>query len=242
MDPTLTASVLTGAFALGGSLSGVLVTGYLTRRAERERIGVEDRRRWVAEWRHAYADYIGIARSIFDDLMAAGNYLEPEVAKEAAQELGLRADRIVERWHTELQSALGEVTLIATPEVVDFAARLAEGLLYLIAVLVDDQSKSTFESWTDRCGELLEALVNRMRSELGAVMFADLPSSSLLDGLGRDRRVKAKPLRGRFASLDTAVTAKGRQLRGGRERRRALGAVRAASPGRRVIAGPLAGH
>jgi hypothetical protein len=49
-----------------------------------------------------------------------------------------------------------------------------------------------------------------------------IPSSSLLDDLGRVRRVKAKPAdAGRFASLDTAATAKGRQLRGGRGRSRA---------------------
>ena len=46
-----------------------------------------------------------------------------------------------------------------------------------------------------------------------------VPSSSLLDDLGRVRRVKAKPARaGCFASLDTAATAKGGQLRGGRGR------------------------
>jgi len=33
--------------------------------------------------------------------------------------------------------------------------------------------------------------------------------------LGRIRRVKAKPLRGRFARLDRAAAAKGWQLRGG---------------------------
>ena len=36
-----------------------------------------------------------------------------------------------------------------------------------------------------------------------------IPSSSLLNDLARVRRVQAKPLRGRFASLDTAATAKG---------------------------------
>ena len=35
-----------------------------------------------------------------------------------------------------------------------------------------------------------------------------VPSSSLHDCLGRVRRVKAKPLRGRFASLDTTATAR----------------------------------
>jgi hypothetical protein len=51
-----------------------------------------------------------------------------------------------------------------------------------------------------------------------------VPSSSLHDCLGRVRRVKAKSLRGRFASLDTAATAKGGQLRGvrGRFRSRAV--------------------
>jgi hypothetical protein len=37
-------------------------------------------------------------------------------------------------------------------------------------------------------------------------------ASSPLDDLGRSRRVKATPLRGRFASLDSAATAKGGQL------------------------------
>jgi len=36
-----------------------------------------------------------------------------------------------------------------------------------------------------------------------------VPFSSLLDCLGRVRRVQATPLRGRFASLDTATTARG---------------------------------
>jgi hypothetical protein len=36
-----------------------------------------------------------------------------------------------------------------------------------------------------------------------------LPHSSLHDDLNRVHRVKAKPLRGRFASLDTASTARG---------------------------------
>ena len=45
------------------------------------------------------------------------------------------------------------------------------------------------------------------------------PSSSLLDGLGWVRRVKARPAYAcRFASLDTTAAAKGQQLRGGRER------------------------
>src|ERR1039457_3845069 len=48
--------------------------------------------------------------------------------------------------------------------------------------------------------------------------------SSLSDDLGRVRRVKAKPAdAGRFASLDTAATATGRQLRGGRGRGRDRG-------------------
>jgi hypothetical protein len=37
-----------------------------------------------------------------------------------------------------------------------------------------------------------------------------LPSSSLHDDPGRVHRVKAKPLRGRFASPDTATTTKGK--------------------------------
>jgi hypothetical protein len=62
-----------------------------------------------------------------------------------------------------------------------------------------------------------------------------VPSSSLHDCLDRVRRVKAKPLRGRFASLDTAATAKGGQLRGGRGRCRARRAAPTAPGGRRSV-------
>jgi hypothetical protein len=62
-----------------------------------------------------------------------------------------------------------------------------------------------------------------------------VPSSSLHDCLGRVRRVKAKPLRGRFASLDTAATAKGGQLRGVRGRCRARRAALTAPGGRRSV-------
>jgi hypothetical protein len=62
-----------------------------------------------------------------------------------------------------------------------------------------------------------------------------VPSSSLQDCLGRVRRVKAKPLRGRFASLDTAATAKGGQLRGVRGRCRARRAALTTPGGRRSV-------
>ena len=72
---------------------------------------------------------------------------------------------------------------------------------------------------------------------------SDASSSSLLDDLGRVRRVKAKLAdASRFASLDTAATAKGGQLRGGRG-----GAGHGAAPNRarsahdrRAISVPLA--
>ena len=73
------------------------------------------------------------------------------------------------------------------------------------------------------------------------------PSFSLFDGLGRVRRVKAKPADAdRFASLDTDDTAKGGQLRGGRGRGRARGTVltvlvrRRSTHDHRAISVPLA--
>jgi hypothetical protein len=47
-------------------------------------------------------------------------------------------------------------------------------------------------------------------------------ASSLFDALGRVVRVRAKPLRGRFARLDTSAAAKGCQLRGGWGRSRTI--------------------
>jgi len=64
------------------------------------------------------------------------------------------------------------------------------------------------------------------------------PSSSLLDCLGRVRRVKAKPLRSRFASLDPAATARGMAAieEDGEEQGTRIGT------GETRIVGPLAGH
>src|ERR1022692_2874137 len=57
------------------------------------------------------------------------------------------------------------------------------------------------------------------------------------DDLGRVLRVQAKPLCGRFASLDTATPAKGGQLRGGRGRSRTRSGYerRTSAQGRRAI-------
>jgi hypothetical protein len=53
------------------------------------------------------------------------------------------------------------------------------------------------------------------------------PFSSPLDYLGRVRRVNDKPLRGRFASLDTAATARGMAaIEGDGEDQRSLAATR----------------
>jgi hypothetical protein len=62
------------------------------------------------------------------------------------------------------------------------------------------------------------------------------------DDLGRVLRVQAKPLCGRFASLDTATPAKGGQLRGGRGRSRTRSGYerRTSAQGRRAISVPLA--
>jgi hypothetical protein len=66
-------------------------------------------------------------------------------------------------------------------------------------------------------------------------------STSLLDGLGRVRRVKAMRLRRRFASLDTPAAAKV----GGSYEEDGGGAGNVAArtvPDQRLIGGPLAGH
>jgi hypothetical protein len=71
-------------------------------------------------------------------------------------------------------------------------------------------------------------------------------SSSLLDDLGRVRRVQARPVdAGRFARAWTRrPAAKGGQLRGGRGRggARSQLVTPGFAAGPRMIAGPLAGH
>jgi len=48
-----------------------------------------------------------------------------------------------------------------------------------------------------------------MTTKCGQPSELELPSSSQHNDLGRVRRVKARPLRGRFASFDTAATTRG---------------------------------
>jgi hypothetical protein len=71
-----------------------------------------------------------------------------------------------------------------------------------------------------RCRRLADAIAEHSSGVAAVTYEHRIPTparlvspSSLLDGLGRGRRVKAKPAdAGRLASLDTAATAKGRKL------------------------------
>jgi hypothetical protein len=67
-----------------------------------------------------------------------------------------------------------------------------------------------------------------------------LTSFSLLDCLGRVLRVKAKPLRGRFASLDAEVTARGMAAIEEDGEEQATGDTCGQGQDRRAISVPLA--
>jgi hypothetical protein len=171
MAVDLMPSVLTGAFALGGGLGGVFLTGWLARRNERRRLTAEDARRWLADRRRIYASYLVLAESMLREIDRVAGFLsydgsEP-LAEDDAEWLQEGLYEYFQRWEDELQPILLEVELVATPAVADLADRVS-GALMEITVTVEMRGRFVdyYPGWF-QAQDLLEVLRNAMRVELG---------------------------------------------------------------------------
>ena len=181
MDQQTTLSLISGGFALGGALGGVLLSGRLTHRADKRRLKAEDDRRWLTDRRTTYANFLGLAESMLREVDGVAVFLSYDGSQpipEDDEELivdGL--SEYFQRWDDELQPELGEGGLLASPEVADLADRVSGGLMEVtVHVERRDSFAEYYPSWF-QAQDLLEVLRNAMRVELGLpAMSKDRPS------------------------------------------------------------------
>ena len=128
--------VVTGLFALGGVILGSGATHLFGLVAARQKTQAEDDRRWLADRRTIYAAFLGLCESLlwesqkvvwalprmWDEDVAAGEDPDPESYNDSLTNLIYEFHNRVD---TELLTALGELQLMAGPQVADSAIRSA---------------------------------------------------------------------------------------------------------------------
>ena len=171
MTSGLTAALLTGAFALGGVLGGVLLTSHFAQRADQRRITSEDERRWLADRRQVYAHYLAIVtamlRSIDDTAVFLPNEDKQAVAPDDESILKDNVFAFYRRWDDELQPVLGEVQLLASPKVAELADRTSWALMELNGFIDSRQVFDVVTEYGFKTRHLLDAIRNAMRAEIG---------------------------------------------------------------------------
>lgn len=171
MTPELTIALLSGGFALAGGLGGVALSARMTKTADKARRIAEDDRRWQADRRTIYAQYLGLASSMLHEIDGVAAFLTYSGTEEVSDEdENLTKDGLFEylvRWDNELQPALGEVQLLASPPVADLADRVSGALMELTATIeLRGAFTSHYPMWF-QAEDLLSVLRAAMRRELG---------------------------------------------------------------------------
>ncbi len=175
MDQQTTIALLTGGFALAGGLGGVVLSGAFTRRADSRRLRAEDERRWLTDRRTAYAAFLALAESMLREVDGVAAFLPYDGAiddedgydeeNEYLMTDGLQ--EYLERWEEVLQPALGEVQLLASPEVADLADRVSGALMEVTAYIERRDAFTRYYPAWFQAQDLVEVLRNAMRVELG---------------------------------------------------------------------------
>lgn len=179
MSTDIIAPLLSGTFALIGGLGGVLLTSHLNVRAQASKQSAEDARRWLADRRQIYAHYLSLSEVMLREADSVAVFLsydgsEP-VSDEDKTQLSEGLFEYLMKWDDELQPALFEVQLVASPAVADLADRVSGALMTLT---VDIKSVSTFNNYYPawfQAKDMLQVLRNAMRSELGLPRLEDAP-------------------------------------------------------------------
>jgi hypothetical protein len=157
--------VLTGSFALAGTLLGVLLNSTLTQRADRVRVRIEDDRRWLTDRRRIYVQFLTLAESLLDQIedteLPSFDPKTKKLSRRDETEEGL--DRSSARVTNELYPVLGELRLIASRAVADLAGRTSDALMLVWEDVAHGGGGGTHKPTRD----LIDTTLNAMRSELG---------------------------------------------------------------------------
>jgi hypothetical protein len=171
MTTTLITALLAGTFGLSGVLGGVLLTNHFTQRAYKQRITSEDERRWFVDRRKVYARYLALITSMLRSLDGTAVFLasEERPAVPTDDEAILKQDvfDFYRQWDDDLQPVLGEVQLLAEPNVAELADRTSWALMELNGFIDSRQPFEMVYEYGFKARHLLDALRNAMRAEIG---------------------------------------------------------------------------
>lgn len=171
MDYGTTAALLAGGFALAGGLGGALLTGMLSRGGDARRLRAEDQRRWLTDRRRTYAAFLGLASSMLDQIDGIAVFLsydgDQPLSDDDEEVVSDGLFEYISRWNEELQPALGEVELLASPRVADLADRVTSALMHLTANVELRGSFIEHSPTWFQTRDLADVLRNAMREELG---------------------------------------------------------------------------
>lgn len=161
-------ALVAGAFALVGVLLGGAVNSFT---AWRQR-SADDKRRWLADRRSLYANYLGITASKLQEIDSIAVFLRhnqdepmPNDEDRGIVKEGL-SDYFVS-WETDVQPALGEVQLLASDRVADLADRVSAALMEVTVYLEREETFTDYYPMWFQAQDLLTVLRNAMREELG---------------------------------------------------------------------------
>lgn len=163
--------VLSGALGVVGTVVGVVLNDVLGRSSEKRRLTADDERRWLQERRASYAAYLRLSIDLLRELDAVGVMLSYDGSEPISDEdEEIIRDGLPEyfhRWETELQSALADVQLIATPLVADLADRVSAALLEPTGVIELRRWFVEYYPIWFQADDLVGVLRNAMRKEIG---------------------------------------------------------------------------
>lgn len=171
-DHSVNTVVVAGLFGLGGGLGGVLLSALTAKWSHSRTLAAEDGRRWLVDRRAVYAAYLTLVEQMhreIDRLGVALRYDDDNPPLSTDDDEMIRDDLTdyLVKWEDELQPRLGEVQLLASPEVADLADRVAGALMDVTGPI---ELRWTFDKYFPdwfRTQDLIVILRNAMRVELG---------------------------------------------------------------------------
>jgi hypothetical protein len=171
MASDLATSILTGVFALGGGLGGVLLSNHLGQRAEKGRLAIEDARQLLADRRRVYAAYLGLTASMLEEIDRIALFLPDDrtqhISAKHESKISEGSIEYYGHWGNQLQPALAEVQLVAAPKTAELAERLSIGLLRMGSLIDSRQPFPNYYPGYFQTLDLLQVVRNAMRAELG---------------------------------------------------------------------------
>lgn len=175
---TLMPSIITGSFTLVAGMAGILLTGRVNRRTNRQKQADEDDRRWLNDRRQIYAQFLSLCESLLRqaDSVAVFMSYDGEKAASVEDEEILEEGHLefIQSWEERLQPVFFEVQLMASPHVAELADRVSGAILELETLIGSGKIFVKYYPTWFQARDLVQVLRNSMREELNLLPLGDV--------------------------------------------------------------------